>query len=433
MSSKLNSRKFLTAVLLVWISVGMPVAATTQSSDLIKAQTLMENAEFEQAKKLVDQTMKSRKKHGKPIADCYEMLALINYYHGDPISAVRNAEEAGRLDPKDPNIIATYAMVLLYKKEIPAALKLAQTAISIDKKNARPHAVLAYCYQQLEQPDGGEMAKALDLDPRGFDVNNLAAIYHTQRQELELALKSYDRLVRFHPNSSQAYFKRGLFKRDKYAHEGALTDFKKALELNPKDAFARGYYAKLLFLKQRWKEAAAEFTLYFENYGYPAPSMYARRAECYSRMGKNAEAIKDYTKSISMLSPKVKEDVFDGEILKVNKEKYKTSDYATHWIKRAEAYEATGQNDRALKDTEALLKYIPKDTSALYLRHRLYMKTGKYKQALLSVNKLITSDSDVARWYTQRAEVYEKMGRNADAARDLTRAKQLRVSGKLEE
>jgi hypothetical protein len=86
-----------------------------------------------------------------------------------------------------------------------------------------------------------------------------------------------------------------------------------------------------------------------------------------------------------------------------------------------------------LKDTEALLKCIPKDTSALYLRHHLYMKSGKYKQALLAVNKLITSDSDVARWYTQRAEVYEKLGRNADAARDLSRAKQLRVSGKLDE
>lgn len=401
--------------------------------DLSKAQTLMENAEFEGAIKQVQQTMKSRKKQGKPIADCYEMLALIDYYHGNPVGAAGNAEQAGRLDPKDQNIVTTYAMVLLNKKEIPAALKLAQTAISMDKKNARPYAVLAYCYQQLEQPDGGAMAKAVDLDPRGYDVNNLAAAYHTQRQELEQALKAYDRLVRFHPNSSQAYFKRGLFKRDKYAHESALADFKKALELNPKDAFARGYYAKLLFLMQRYKEAAAEFTLYFENYGFPAPSMYSRRAQCYVHLGKNVEAIKDYTTAIAMFNPKVKEDVFDGEMLKLNKERYKSSDYATDWMKRAEAFAANGQNDRALKDAEALLKYIPKDTNALYLRHSLYMKTGKYKPALLAVNKLITSDPDVARWYTQRAEVYEKMGRNADAARDLARAKQLRVSGKLDE
>lgn len=224
-----------------------------------------------------------------------------------------------------------------------------------------------------------------------------------------------------------------MFKRDKYAQQSALADFKKALELNPKDALARGFYARLLFLMQRYKEAAAEFTLYFENFGFPAPSMYSRRAQCYVHMGKNAEAIKDYDTAITMFSPKVKNDVFDGEMLKLNKEKYKSSDYATDWIKRAEAFAANGQTDRALKDAEALLKYIPKDTNALYLRHRLYMKTGKYKPALLAVNKLITSDPDVARWYTQRAEVYEKLGRNADAARDLARAKQLRVSGKLDE
>jgi len=405
----------------------------TRNPELLKAQTLMENAQFVEATKLVEQTIKSRKKSGKQIADCYEMLALINYYSGNLPAAALNAEKAGHLDPKDANIITTYAIILLSKKEIPAALKLAQTAISVDKKNARPHAVLAYCYQQLEQPDGGEMAKAVDLDPRGYDVNNLAVNYHIQRQELELALRAYDRLVKSHPNASQVYFKRGLFKRDKYAREGALADFRKALELNPKDSLARFHYAKLLFLMQRWKEALAEFNLYFENSGVPIPSIYARRAECYAHLGKSAEAIQDYNKAISLLSPRFKDDVFDGAILNINKERYKSSDYATNWMKRAEVFDANGQYDRALKDTEALLKYVPKDTNALYLRHRLYMKTGKYRQALLAVNKLIASDSDVARWYTQRAEVYEKLGRNADAARDLARAKQLRVSGKLEE
>ena len=71
-------------------------------------------------------------------------------------------------------------------------------------------------------------------------------------------------------------------------------------------------------------------------------------------MGK-ASATSTIVTAIAMLSPEVKEDVFDGEMLKLNKERYKSSDYATDWIKRAETFAANGQNDRALKDAEAAL------------------------------------------------------------------------------
>ncbi len=52
------------------------------------------------------------------------------------------------------------------------------------------------------------------------------------------AISDYTQAIAINPNDANAYYSRGISRRDLKDYQGAISDYSKAIEINPEDAFA---------------------------------------------------------------------------------------------------------------------------------------------------------------------------------------------------
>lgn len=129
--------------------------------------------------------------------------------------------------------------------------------------------------------------------------------------------------------------------------------------------------------------------------GVSLTSLYERRGECYEKMEKLEDAIKDYSEAIKLV-PSIPDDYFS----------------------RARCYQLMGQYEEAIADYNsifAISKENEGQTSVLQQRGMSYFKNKKYDDAIIDFDKLIGINPEDSGYYFYKALSFDNMGKSQDA------------------
>jgi tetratricopeptide (TPR) repeat protein len=166
---------------------------------------------------------------------------------------------------------------------------------------------------------------------------------------------------------AESYNNRGAAYAKEGEYDKAISDFNKAIELNPRYADA-----------------------------------YNNRGAAYAKKGEYEKAISDYSKAIE-LNPR----------------------YADAYYNRGLAYYGKGEYDKAISDFNKAIELNPIDADAYYNRGAVYAKKGEYEKAISDYSKAIDLNQKDAEAYYNRGLAYYGKGEYDKAISDFNKAIEL--------
>lgn len=217
----------------------------------------------------------------------------------------------------------------------------------------------------------------------------------------EVAIASYEQVLKYAPNSTNAWYKRGLSLRQLGLFQEAVLSFNKAIELQGNDAdiwYERGIALRKL---KRYEEAIASYRQALElqpnkheawnNYGI-----------ALRKLGRLTEAVSSYDRALEI---KPKDPVV--------------------WYNKGISLDELGHWDLAVASYDKALELQPKDYEAWYNRGIALRKLGQLEMALSSYEKALElNPEDAATWYN-RGYVLDDLGRFVEAIASYDNALEL--------
>ena len=162
---------------------------------------------------------------------------------------------------------------------------------------------------------------------------------------------------------AEFYNNRGMAYMDKGQYDQAISDYNKALEINPK--FAEAYYNRGIACggKGHFDQAISSFNKALE-INQKFAEAYSNRGITYRRKGQYDQAISDYNKALE-ISPR----------------------YAEAYNNRGNAYGDKGQYDQAISDYNKALEISPRFAEVYSNRGRAYYLKGEYGKCWEDIKK----------------------------------------------
>jgi tetratricopeptide (TPR) repeat protein len=187
----------------------------------------------------------------------YVLRGLVYRKMGNLKRAFDEAEEAVRFDPRLPSAYMLRGSVRFKKGMVDDALSDVKQAIRLRPSDAKFRAELGRLQAATKRYEQAARtyAKALELAPDFHEVRLLRGTALRQAGEIVEAEIELTEYLRSHPRAAAAHYQRGLCRLAQRNYALAMTDFDKAVALNPKDKAA--YEAKEKTLKQ-WEATASQ-------------------------------------------------------------------------------------------------------------------------------------------------------------------------------
>lgn len=197
------------------------------------------------------------------------------------------------------------------------------------------------------------------------------------------------------------YNNRGLAYYDLGQYTQAISDYTKAIELNPKDAVA--YNSRGITYKKlgQYTQAISDYTKAIELNSKYAMA-YNNRGNAYYYLGQYTQAISDFTKAIE-LNPE------DAEA----------------YCNRGLVYKKLDQYTKAISDYTKAIELNPKYALAYYNRGFAYGKLDQYTKAISDFTRAIELNPKLALAYNYRGLAYASLGKFEEAEKDLLKAVEL--------
>jgi serine/threonine protein kinase/Tfp pilus assembly protein PilF len=253
-------------------------------------------------------------------------LGWVYQYQGKFAEASEHFQLAKVLAPKDPRPAFNRGVLLQFHRKYPAAIEEFNAAAA-----RNPNFATTYYYRALTYRKMGKFEEAVADCNRAIEGNEMVYASLILRAELHEELHnpvaaSVDRhaVENHEPRTESEYFARG---RSKLAADpkGALADFDRALEMNPR--YLTAWMNKANVLNERLgepRQALAAYERVMELHPRSASTM-AVRAAIHARLGETEDALK--------LLDKVKPGADDPQV----------------WFDCARAYATLGRNEQAVE------------------------------------------------------------------------------------
>src|SRR6266496_2931178 len=234
--------------------------------------------------------------------------------------------------------------------------------------------------------------------------------------DLDGAIADYDRAIQLDPKDAAIYNNRGLAKQEKGDLDAAIVDFNRAIQLNPKDAVACGNRGSAKRDKGDLDGAILDYNRGIElNPKYA--SAYYNRAYAKQTKGDIDGAVADYTRAIE-LNPKdpvayndrgvarQREDDFHGAIADFNHAIKLNPKYAAAYANRGNAKAQYDDWDGAIADLDRAIKLDSKAAVAYYERAYARRQKKDAAGALADYTRAIELDGKDADFYKERGDVW---------------------------
>jgi tetratricopeptide (TPR) repeat protein len=256
----------------------------------------------------------------------------------------------------------------------------------------------------------GQYSKALDYFTKSIPkynseyLNNAYVYFYIGNcnsfiKEYERAISDYTKALEINPKLAEVYYNRGATYSRKQEYDKAISDYTKSLEINPKLAEAYGNRGATYFHKQEYDKAIADYTKALE-INPKLTKTYSYRGIAYFRKQEYEKAIADYTKALE-INPKYAEAYSYRGIAYFRKQEYEKAiaDYTKAleinpkltetYSNRGTAYSRKQEYERAVSDYTKALEINPKYAEAYYNIGCLYSIQNQADFALMYLQKAI--------------------------------------------
>ena len=214
----------------------------------------------------------------------------------------------------------------------------------------------------------------------------------------EQAISDFDRAIQINPDYANAYHDRGVVYGKLGDRGQAISDFDRAVEINPKYAAAYNNRGAVYDILGKKRQAIQDFNKAIEMNPEYAEAYYNRGA-AYGELGEQRQAISDYDRAIE-INPK----------------------FAEVYINRGAAYRELGDRRQAISDFDRAIEINPDYAKAYFNRGVVHYELGDQRQAISDYDRVIEINPDYAKAYFNRGIAYGKLGYGGKAIEDLKRA-----------
>ncbi len=337
--------------------------------------------------------------------------------------AMQLFRKAAEIDPKNPSCYIDQSYVSREMKDYPTALSAASKAVElapnmIEAFYHRSHTYLAmnrpadakrdleriialkgkkdkflYLTLGLAEVQMGDtksaekhLKKALELDNSMMDPHQLLANMYERAGRYEEAIHEFDEWIRLQSDDSEGNAKVLLRRADSEVHNGQPVDsilsLTSATKLCP---ISIHYYlrANHLIREGRWEAAERDCTTAIAIAPTPEVRILKLRADCYRKLDRPEEAVKDLTACIKL---KPEGDLFQ---------------------RRYKVLVSQGKNEEALQDINEAIKLRGKTGDYYFLRGEVLNKLGEHQKALKDYDLAIQLEPTDERFPTARDRTYE--------------------------
>jgi tetratricopeptide (TPR) repeat protein/S1-C subfamily serine protease len=212
------------------------------------------------------------------------------------------------------------------------------------------------------------------------------------------AISDFNRAISINPKYVQAYINRGIVKADLEKKQEAITDYDRAILINPKYANAYFNRGKTKFDLGRKQEAIIDYDRAIAiNPEYA--DAYLNRGTIKTRLGNKQEAISDFNRAIA-INPK----------------------YAEAYLGRGVVNSELGNKQEAISDFDRAILLNPKYAEAYNNRGVVKSDLGNKQEAISDYNRAILLNPKYAEAYNNRGVVKSDLGNKQEAISDYDRA-----------
>jgi tetratricopeptide (TPR) repeat protein len=364
-------------------------------------------------------------------AIAYRNRALAKNINGDADGALGDYNRAIDLDPKSASAFNSRGMIKKSKGDLDGAIADFTKAIELNDKLAIAYKNRSEAKQAKGDAAGAteDLKRAGELDPQlrgeasSADHIDRGIAKGTEKQspgsaktvedffsraiakkaagDLDGAIADYDRAIQLDPKDAAIYNNRGVAKQAKGGLDAAIVDFNRAIQLNPKDAGA-----------------------------------YINRGNAKRDKGDLDGAMVDYNRAIRLdskyaiayysrgLAKKQKNDL-DGAIADYNRVIELDPKFAKAYCDRGVAKRRKGDLDGAISDYNRTVELDPKYAIAYFNRGNAKNEKGDLDGAIADYNRGIELNPKYADAYNNRGAVKGTKGDVDGAIADYNHAIEL--------
>jgi tetratricopeptide (TPR) repeat protein len=221
-----------------------PVLADTYT-DLDQCKFVGEIAKADQSIAACDRVLSDPKLTGPDRAAAFSNRCGWWWTRKDPDHALSDCNEAIRIDPGAAAAYVNRGNAYLNKSDFERAFSDFNEAIRLDSRNAWAYAARGDLYKNRGDLDRAmaDFNESIRLDPNYAMAFFFRGDLYKRKDDFEHALADLNESIRLDPNSGNAYFTRGSVSYLMGHNPEALEDFTKSIRLDPDNAavyFNRG-------------------------------------------------------------------------------------------------------------------------------------------------------------------------------------------------
>jgi len=218
------------------------------------------------------------------------------------------------------------------------------------------------------------------------------------KEDPDAAITNYDKAIMLNPENVVAFINRGKARSDKSNLDGAIADYDKAIELEPNTELAYNNRGFTRTKKGDFDSAIVDLNRAIE-LDATDPFAYSNRGLAFAKKGNLEKAMPDYNKSLAL---------------------YPDNYFA--YNNRGQARYLLGDLDGAIEDFSRSIRLNPKTVEALNGRGLARLAMGDLDQAIADFDSAILLDSNDANIYCNRGFTRNSKGDRVGAMADFDKA-----------
>lgn len=380
------------------------------------------------------QVIENTRESPKNRSEAYNARGVFYSNRGEHDTAIRDYDEAIRVDPKTLFAYSNRGRSYLEKGDYDQALRDLDEGIKRNPALANPFYWRAKVYENKGNQDRAleDYDKSIQINSNNALAFNNRGLIYEARNNYDRAINNFDEAIRINPTAAVTLNNRGRNYLYRGEYDLAIRDFEKAIVLSSNLVRAHIDLGRALHYKKELNKSIESLNEAVR-LGPDWALAYRYRGDVYADKDEIDRAISDYNKALQIIPDftqvyearaiafYLKGD-YDNSIRDLDKAVSLDPTSSTAFNTRGFVYRQKGEFDRAITDLNEALRLTPRFATALSNRGDAYRQKGDLDKAIVDLTEALKLDPGITPAYTSRGLAYEQQGKLALARDDFSAA-----------